>query len=41
MEVPRYSTVQFAAALFAQLWAIRYLLEFALRRYQTLSMLKA
>jgi hypothetical protein len=25
MEVPRYATVQFAAALFAQLWAIRYL----------------
>jgi hypothetical protein len=40
MEVPRYATVQFAAALFAQLWAIRYLLEFALRGYQTLSMLE-
>ena len=31
MEVLRYSTVQFAAALFAELWAIRYLLDFALR----------
>jgi hypothetical protein len=31
MEVLRYSTVQFAAALFAELWAIRFLLGFALR----------
>jgi hypothetical protein len=31
MEVLRYSTVQFAAALFAELWAIRYVLDFALR----------
>jgi hypothetical protein len=30
MEVLRYSTVQFAAALFAELWAFRYLLGFAL-----------
>lgn len=37
MEVPRYSTVQFAAVLFAELWALRYLLEFALRGYQTLA----
>ena len=37
MEVQRYSTVQFAAALFAALWAMRYLLEFALRGYQTLA----
>lgn len=32
MEVLRYSTVLFATALFAQLWAIRYLLEFLLRK---------
>ena len=32
MEVQRYSTVQFAAALFAELWAIRYLLGFILCR---------
>jgi len=31
MEVQRYSTVQFAAALFAELWALRYLFDFALR----------
>ena len=30
MEVPRYSTVQFIGALFAQFWAIRWLLEIAL-----------
>jgi hypothetical protein len=34
MQVDRYSTVQFAAALFAELWAIRYLLGFGLRSYQ-------
>lgn len=34
MQVDRYSTVQFAAALFAEIWAIRYLLAFGLRRYQ-------
>jgi hypothetical protein len=34
MEVDRYSTVQFAAALFAELWAIRYLVGLGLRRYQ-------
>jgi len=34
MEVQRYSTVQFAAALFAKLWAIRYLLGFSLGRYR-------
>ena len=34
MEVQRYSTVQFAAALFAELWAIRYLLGFVLGRYR-------
>src|SRR5205814_2127440 len=28
MEVQRYSTVQFLAALFAELWAFRYLLDF-------------
>ena len=32
MEVLRYSTVQFAAALFAQLWAARYLLDVILWR---------
>ena len=32
MEVPRYSTVQFIGALFAQLWAIRWLIEIALMR---------
>jgi len=32
MEVLRYSTVQFAAALFAQLWAARYLVDVILRR---------
>jgi hypothetical protein len=32
MEVLRYSTVQFIGALFAQLWAIRWLLEIALMR---------
>ena len=37
MEVQRYSTIQFAAVLFAELWALRYLLEFALRGYQTLA----
>jgi hypothetical protein len=37
MEVQRYSTVQFAAALFAELWAIRYLFEFALRGYRMLT----
>ena len=37
MEVQRYSTVQFAAALFAALWAFRYLLDFVLRGYQTLA----
>jgi hypothetical protein len=34
MEVLRYSTVLFATALFAELWAIRYLLEFVLRNCQ-------
>ena len=34
MEVQRYSTVQFAGALFAELWAIRYLLGFILGRYR-------
>ena len=34
MEVHRYSTVQFAAALFAELWAIRYLLDSALAYWQ-------
>jgi hypothetical protein len=34
MEVQRYSTVQFAAALFAELWAIRYLIGFILIRYR-------
>jgi hypothetical protein len=34
MEVQRYSTVQFAAALFAELWAIRYLLGFIPDRYR-------
>lgn len=32
MEVPRYSAVQFIAALFAQLWAIRWLMEIALMK---------
>jgi hypothetical protein len=32
MEVLRYSTVQFAAALFAQLWAARYLVDLVLRQ---------
>jgi hypothetical protein len=32
MEVARYSTVQFIGALFAQLWAIRWLFEIALTR---------
>jgi hypothetical protein len=32
MEVLRYSTVLFATALFAELWAIRYLLEFVLQK---------
>jgi hypothetical protein len=32
MEVLRYSTVQFIGALFAQLWAIRWLIEIALMR---------
>lgn len=32
MEVLRYSTVQFAAALFAQLWAARYVLDVILRQ---------
>jgi hypothetical protein len=30
MEVLRYSTIQFAAALFCELWAIRYLLDLGL-----------
>lgn len=34
MQVDRYSTVQFAAALFAELWAMRCLLEFGVRSYQ-------
>jgi hypothetical protein len=34
MEVQRYSTVQFAAALFAELWALRYLLGFILGRFR-------
>lgn len=34
MEVARYSTVQFAAALFAELWAISYLVGFGLDRIQ-------
>lgn len=34
MEVLRYSTVQFAAALFAELWAIRYLLDLAWGYFQ-------
>ncbi len=34
MEVDRYSTIQFAAALFAELWALRYLLEVALRKFR-------
>ena len=32
MEVGRYSTVQFIAALFAQLWAIRWLIEIVLNK---------
>jgi hypothetical protein len=34
MEVPRYSTVLLIAALFAQLWAIRWLMEIALMKLQ-------
>jgi hypothetical protein len=34
MEVWRYSAVQFIAALFAQLWAIRWLMEIALMKVQ-------
>lgn len=34
MEVLRYSTVQFSAALVAELWTIRYLLEFILRLFE-------
>jgi hypothetical protein len=34
MEIDRYSTVLFVAALFAQLWAIRWLLEIALTKLQ-------
>jgi hypothetical protein len=33
MEVQRYSTIQFAAALFAELWAIRYLLDAGRRTF--------
>jgi hypothetical protein len=33
MEVQRYSAVQFAAALFAALWAIRYLADFVVGRF--------
>jgi hypothetical protein len=32
MEVWRYSTVQFIAALFAQFWALRWLLEIVLTK---------
>jgi hypothetical protein len=32
MEVLRYSDVQFIATLFAQLWAIRWLMEIALMK---------
>jgi hypothetical protein len=34
MEVLRYSTVQFSAALFAELWALRYFLDFGLSYFQ-------
>jgi len=34
MEIERYSTVLFVAAFFAQLWAIRWLLEIALMKLQ-------
>jgi len=34
MEIERYSTVLFVAAFFAQLWAIRWLLEIALTKLQ-------
>ena len=35
MEGWRYSAVQFIAAIFAQLWAVRWLLEIALAKVQT------
>jgi hypothetical protein len=34
MQVDRYSTVQFAAALFAELWALRYLLAFVMAGFE-------
>ncbi len=35
MEVERYSVVQFSAALFAQLWAVRWLSELLWRRFRS------
>jgi hypothetical protein len=34
MEVPRYSTVLFISALFAQVWAIRWLIEIGVGKYR-------
>src|SRR5260370_18750562 len=36
MEVPRYSEVQFIAALFAHFWAIRWLIELGLAQWASL-----